>query len=197
MSLHKSIAYSAYASEPGMRLVFRRHCSEYLIILLGHYNNTCKVPISVNSQHLLSPVSPESLNVNLQILQTPCACHYIQSTLSFVRSLYRGYLNLCKVTPYTVLHSVLRHLLRDVCRLPAFHFRLYTCTCRILNSSGRSMHISWIRLLRHLIKIIVQKRVWSLGLYTQTLFVSSSLKKFIKQLIGIYVCIKSRVCWCV
>lgn len=111
----------------------------------------------------------------------------IEDTLIFIRSL----------TPYTVLNSVLRHLLRDVCRLPAFHFRLYTCTCRILNSSGRSMHISWIRLLRHLIKIIVQKRVWSLGLYTQTLFVSSSLTKFIKQLIGIYVCIKSRVCWCV
>lgn len=139
MSLHKSIAYSAYASEPGMRLVFRRHCSEYLIILLGHYNNTCKVPISVNSQHLLSPVSPESLNVNLQILQTPC--HYtqrapypllgrcIEDTLISVRSL-------------TVHSSVLRHLLRDVCRLPTFHFRLYTCTCRILNSSGRSMHIS-------------------------------------------------------
>lgn len=50
MCLHKSIiAYSAYASEPGMGLVFRRHCSEYLIILLGHYKNTCKVPISINS----------------------------------------------------------------------------------------------------------------------------------------------------
>lgn len=78
------------------------------IILLGHYNNTCKVAISVNSQHLLSPVSPESLNVNLQILQTPC--HYtqrapypllgrcIEDTLISVRSLHIRYLILCYVT---------------------------------------------------------------------------------------------------